>query len=345
MDSNPLVSVIIPIYNVEEYLDECVRSVIAQSYRNLEIILVDDESPDNCPEMCDNYAKKDNRVYVIHKKNAGLGAARNTGMDLAHGEYIIFLDSDDYWSKNTIEILVNEAEEKNLQVIMFAAEPFLDGIEKGKVHMTAYNHDKYCYTVASGIQSYWRNIEDGEYYAQACMRFCSLQYLKNRNFRFDEGIIHEDESWSFFSYVLADRVECISNRLYKRRYRSGSIMTSESSVKSCQGYSVSIANMLQAYEEKEFEEKDFKNAILQQIDGYMYNIVLQYNTIVHQNGLLCEAANEISAYVTPQLKRIRAMGIPLNGKLRYYRYGLPWGNITKWIINRARAVYHYIRKR
>lgn len=100
---NQLVSVVIPIYKVEKYLNRCVGSVVDQTYKNLEIILVDDGSPDRCPEMCDEWVKSDSRIKVVHKENAGLGMARNTGLDNATGEYICFFDSDDYVDPTTIE--------------------------------------------------------------------------------------------------------------------------------------------------------------------------------------------------------------------------------------------------
>ena len=106
---NELVSVIIPVYGTEEYLDRCIESVIAQTYPYLEIILVDDGSPDNCPAMCDAWAKKDKRIRVIHKANGGLTSARKAGFETAKGEYIIFFDSDDYVEENMIEELVNKA--------------------------------------------------------------------------------------------------------------------------------------------------------------------------------------------------------------------------------------------
>ena len=104
---NDLVSVIVPVYNVEQYLDRCVESIINQTYENLEIILVDDGSPDNCPQMCDEWAKKDNRIKVIHKENGGSSTARNAGLDLAKGDYISFIDSDDYIDKCMISELLN----------------------------------------------------------------------------------------------------------------------------------------------------------------------------------------------------------------------------------------------
>ena len=107
----PLVSVIIPVYKVEAYLTACVESVLAQTYRNFEIILVDDGSPDNCPQMCDELAARDSRIRVIHKENGGLSSARNTGIDAARGDYLAFLDSDDLWTPLFLERLYRAVEE------------------------------------------------------------------------------------------------------------------------------------------------------------------------------------------------------------------------------------------
>ena len=102
------VSFIVPVYRVEKYLEQCVNSVLNQTYQNIELILVDDGSPDNCPKMCDEYAFEDNRVKVVHKPNGGLSDARNAGLSVATGEYIIFMDSDDFWtSNNHLEQLMN----------------------------------------------------------------------------------------------------------------------------------------------------------------------------------------------------------------------------------------------
>lgn len=100
-----LISVIIPIYKVEQYLDECVESIIKQTYKNLEIILVDDGSPDGCPQMCDEWARKDERIRVVHKKNGGLSSARNAGLDVATGEYVSFVDSDDFIALDALQNL------------------------------------------------------------------------------------------------------------------------------------------------------------------------------------------------------------------------------------------------
>ena len=107
MEKNPLISVIVPIYDVESYLPKCVESVLRQTYTNLEIILVDDGSPDNSGKICDDFAARDPRVRVIHKENGGLSSARNAGLDAAHGEYITFLDSDDWIAEDAYEHLLS----------------------------------------------------------------------------------------------------------------------------------------------------------------------------------------------------------------------------------------------
>lgn len=114
--AHPLVTVIVPVYKVEYFLPRCIDSILNQSYRNLEIILVDDGSPDQCPIICDNLQEKDSRVIVIHKDNGGLSSARNVGIQLAKGDYLCFVDSDDYISSDMIEQLVLAAHIKNAPI-------------------------------------------------------------------------------------------------------------------------------------------------------------------------------------------------------------------------------------
>lgn len=113
----PLVSVIVPVFKVEQYIDRTMNSLLNQTLKNIEIILVDDGSPDNCPKICDDYAMKDDRIKVIHKKNGGLGFARNSGLDIATGEYIMFVDGDDTIEKDACEVLYNTGKKYNADVI------------------------------------------------------------------------------------------------------------------------------------------------------------------------------------------------------------------------------------
>lgn len=116
MNNVPLISVIIPVYNVEKYLSRCIESVLGQTYTNFEIILVDDGSTDNCPNICDEYASKDNRIKVIHKNNGGVSSARNIGILQSSGTWICFLDSDDWWDKEFLAQLINPLTDYNYDI-------------------------------------------------------------------------------------------------------------------------------------------------------------------------------------------------------------------------------------
>lgn len=132
MKKNPLISIIVPVYKVELYLENCINSIINQSYKNLEIILVDDGSPDKCPEICDELAKKDKRIKVIHKNNAGVSAARNSGLDIATGDFITFVDSDDTIEPVMYEKLVLKQQENDYD-LTFARYCFEENNKKTKV--------------------------------------------------------------------------------------------------------------------------------------------------------------------------------------------------------------------
>ena len=119
MKNTPLVSIIIPVYNVEQYLDQCMETVLGQTYSNLDIILVDDGSKDKSSQMCDEYVAKDKRVKVLHKENGGLSSARNKGLELAKGQYIIFPDPDDYLEKDYIQTIINTIKTNNWPDFIF----------------------------------------------------------------------------------------------------------------------------------------------------------------------------------------------------------------------------------
>ena len=135
------VSLIIPIYKVEKYLRQCIDSVIRQNIDDIEIILVDDGSPDDCPKICDEYAEKDKRIKVIHKTNGGSSSARNAGIDLAIGEYLMFMDSDDWWNSETDINSLFEQVKSNPETEMFLLTS-LDYIEgQGYFKRTCHRHD------------------------------------------------------------------------------------------------------------------------------------------------------------------------------------------------------------
>ncbi len=138
-----LISVIVPIYNVENYLEKCIDSILNQTYQNLEVILVDDGSPDNCAKICDEYANKDSRVVVLHKENGGVSSARNLGLEKAKGEFITFVDSDDYLEPTMYEKLIQKQQLENLDIV-FAR--YKEIYESGEVKITETALEDFCKT-------------------------------------------------------------------------------------------------------------------------------------------------------------------------------------------------------
>lgn len=207
----PVVSVVIPIYNVEKYLDRCITSVVSQTYTNLEIILVDDGSPDGCPAMCDAWAQKDARIKVVHKKNAGLGFARNTGIEHATGRYICFFDSDDYVEPNTIEVCCRKAQEAGADIVCFGNDTVLqDGRVVGRRIPTPPKAEFSGEEIRNLVMPYalWYNPDTGEdwnFSLSAWSALFSLDRIRESGFRFvsEREIISEDiySVLDYYQYV------------------------------------------------------------------------------------------------------------------------------------------------
>ena len=194
------ISVIVPIYNVEQYLRRCIDSIINQTYKNLEIILVDDGSPDNCGQICDDYAKKDTRIKVIHKKNGGLSDARNVGLEVCTGDYISFVDSDDWIELNTYEIMMKSMNEYNADMVVSN----INYVYKDKVE-SKYSEDKIrCFNKEEAMKEL---IKDG--LVQAVVWNKLYKRVVIDNLRFKVGKLNEDE---FFTYKICAKAERIVDR-------------------------------------------------------------------------------------------------------------------------------------
>lgn len=219
-----MISVIIPVYNVEKYLAECVDSVLGQTYKDYEIILVDDGSTDTSGRMCDVYALKDPRIRVIHQANGGLSAARNTGLRAARGEYVYFLDSDDYIEDCTLEHLAALAEQEKADVVFFDGYVFFDECEEDDT-VSKYIR-KNPYAPKNGRQMLLELLNNDEYRTAVQFMLFRTSYLLENGLRFLPGIIHEDELFTFLVYNSDGRVCHCHEQLYARRIRPASIMTS-----------------------------------------------------------------------------------------------------------------------
>lgn len=228
MENQALISVIIPVYNVEEYLRECVDSVLCQTYGNFEIILVDDGSTDSSGEICDEYLEKDERVTVIHQKNGGLSAARNTGLSEANGDYLYFLDSDDYISENAFETLLETAQRDNSDIVFFDAISFAD-TDDFTVNQNYIRKNKY--RTDCGIYVFGKMTENKEFHSAVYLMIFKKSFVDNNNLFFVPGILHEDMVYTYQSLCLASVVSQCTDALYHRRYRKNSIMTSSKTIK------------------------------------------------------------------------------------------------------------------
>lgn len=218
------ISVIIPVYNVELYLKDCLDSVLNQSFRDIEVILVNDGSTDGSIDILNNYAKNDSRVRVINQENKGVSAARNTGLDLSNGEYILFVDSDDMLIENSLEHLYKQSCEKDTEVLLGHAYRYFSNEEKVDFFYNKAELDKF--EVADGKTLYSKLMERNLFPPLVYLFFCKKDFLCKYRIRFKEGIIHEDELWCVMVICQANKTTCAPFYTYLYRCRDGSIMNS-----------------------------------------------------------------------------------------------------------------------
>ena len=215
-------SVIIPVYNVESYIYQCVNSVVSQTYKNIEIILVDDGSPDKCPKICDEIANKDSRVKVIHKENGGLSSARNEGLKLAKGDYIVFVDSDDWLDNEYIEKINNVIMNRAIDVVVVKVKSYFE--DNNLYQDRFYNLNE---GIITGTQAFGHLYSKTNFWGAAWQFVVKKEFLIENNLEFIEGIYHEDERYSPELLLSADKVAFSSQAYYiNRAGRHGSITNS-----------------------------------------------------------------------------------------------------------------------
>lgn len=260
--NQPKVSVIIPVYNVEKYLNRCIGSIVNQTYTDLEIILVDDGSPDNCPQMCDEWALKDSRIKVIHKENSGAGLARNTGLENATGDYVTFVDSDDYIAPETVEKCVEVLLKNGSQLAMFGR---VDVSYNGRQVKKPVKTDKILFEnkeivcdILPGLFVNERGFGVG-----VCGKIVDLNVIKSHGLRFnsERELLSED---AYFLLELFTHLKSVSlipenyyyyvqnensfSRTYKKNYQAMNDNFITRSIELCEkiGYSGKIIAYLKA---------------------------------------------------------------------------------------------------
>lgn len=210
-----MISIIIPVYRAETFFDDCVSSILAQSFGDFELILVDDGSPDRCPELCDKWAATDERIKVIHKQNGGVSSARNSGLDIASGEYICFVDSDDTLPVNGLQILMTSIEQSNVDVV-FGTFQFQYG-DKLLPHASRLPEGKYLFKDV--LKDF---IDDGTLSGFLLGSACAALYKRNviiaNHLRFKEGLKNnEDGLFNFELALVANSFAVVNSPVYNYR--------------------------------------------------------------------------------------------------------------------------------
>ena len=286
----PKVSVIVPVYNVESYVNDCLASLSDQKLKEIEIICVNDGSTDNSLEVVQNYAETDSRVHVISQENRGLSEARNSGVKIATGEYLYFIDGDDLLDENALSDLYAKAVKEDLDIVFFDADSFLDEnedsddavLQKKLQGYLAYYHRKGDYTgVISGTDMFVKMKTSKEYRSSACLQLIKRSFYEGNSLGFYPGILHEDNLFSLPAILLAKRTGHINKPYYKRRVHTGSIMTSTETVKNLYGYLMVYCEMQKFLDKHEFEDAVCQ-AIMDEVNRVYVSSIARIYTIISE---------------------------------------------------------------
>lgn len=328
METTPLISVIVPVYKVEAYLRKCVDSIVNQTYKNLEIILVDDGSPDDCGAICDELATKDPRIRVIHKENGGLSSARNAGLEIARGEYIGFVDSDDWLELETYEWMLDMALSEDVKLVC-----------GGRYDCSSWND-----TRQVGLCPKDREVIAGEELARRIFLWDNVDsaawdklYHRSlfQNIRYPLGVVSEDVPTTYRIGLLAGRVGMLDKPVYNYFHRPGSITTA-------------------AFSPKTLQPSEHTQKVLEHIREE-YPQLLDYATYFHLRhlGYVCQtmeiAGREVMAQYRDAYREKRSqlrqfLPFILKSSLINKQERLTWLTICLGCYGPLRKIYHVGRK-
>lgn len=226
--SQPYFSIIVPVYNVEKYLEQCIDSILVQTYNDYELILVDDGSPDSSGEICDRYAVSNPRIRVIHKKNGGLSSARNAGVENSRGKYIFFIDSDDYLIyDNAFQELYNIGEDTNADIIMYGITKYFEEDDRFESDTTNVDVSLINSKQKTDVLKYL--IENNIYKADACTKITKRDIILSHRMKFKDGYYSEDMDWCGDLLIYAKTFAYYNSHFYVYRLqRKGAITNTNS---------------------------------------------------------------------------------------------------------------------
>ena len=275
MSTNFRFSIIVPIYNVEKYLKQCVDSVLSQTFKDFELILVNDGSPDGSPKLCDEYACKDHRIRVIHKQNGGLSSARNSGIRDSKGEYVLFLDSDDYWANPSMLEDINDLLD-NTDVVIIKHYFHYEHNNEDVLACVDFSESDFKDDV---FEHQMRQLVSQQLFdACAWNKVVRREILTNNDIYFEEGIIAEDLDWAARIMLYAKRVRVLEKPGYA--YRKGRVgaLTSSLKLKNIIDTRDSLIRCLN-YPQLKQKNSEFKTAYYNYL-SYRYVIWLAENAVV-----------------------------------------------------------------
>ncbi|MFG6149943.1 glycosyltransferase family 2 protein [Halobacillus sp. B23F22_1] len=270
---NPEISIIVPVYKVEKYLEKCIDSILSQTFKNFELILVNDGSPDNCGKICEYYKQKDSRVNVIHKENGGISDARNMGLNYATGNYIGFVDSDDYLLTNMYEVMYNTAIKNGSDIVVcdfFKLNEDENDVSKCEdrdspiINLTNYEALEKIYTeIPETFVVVWNKLFKKEIFKEV---------------KFDKSKIYEDEFITHKLLLEAKKVTYIRKKLYNYLIREGSIVNSP--------YNVSKLDKVFALNERVNLFRRLRNKKILHLSEIRYTDLLFWNYFVTEDNIL-----------------------------------------------------------
>ncbi|MCL2736348.1 MAG: glycosyltransferase [Propionibacteriaceae bacterium] len=297
---NPRLSVIVPVYNARQYVGRCLDSIASQTLSDFEAICVDDGSVDGSHEVLARYAQDDSRITVLTQPNSGVGAARNNGMRHASGTYLYFCDADDHLSPLTFSRCVQAMETDSLDLVFFNGLSFIDGDHGHDTHvgetflrLQRYYRRSHMYEGSfSGLELLALMQSNHEYRVSPVMQMTRRDYVASLGISFDEGVVYEDNAWTFAVTANARRAGCLPDCLYYRRVHSSSITTTSDPRSVIRGYSRALMRVAGLAS----SSQDAMSAAVGVLDQYRANLVRAWGQLApHQRrGLLAAASPDVS---------------------------------------------------
>lgn len=307
--NNCLISIIVPVYNIEQYLPRCIESLINQTYHNIEIILVDDGSLDKSGEICDEYAKRDKRIIVIHKENGGLSDARNRGLDIAKGDYIMFIDSDDWIEEDSCETLNRLAFEYNADIVVFGLNTVFSSGKtiRSKKGLTGLADKNMC------MKFLIYNVSKGGIFNYVCNKLYSSQLFKD--LKFPIGRLAEDQDTTYKLIHKSQRIYVTDQALYNYYQREGSITTTQYYPRLIRDYHELLLKRLEFIQEHYSELENYQIA---QILAHAYISIIK----LQGNQQYKELKKELVYFCNKYALEAKELSV-LDRKVRLHHYCYP----------------------